>query len=489
MYKRGQHKQIAFENFNQPMGLKMNPNNRWIVMADYIPWDQLEKEYASLFQSHTGNVAKPLRMALGSLIIQNKYGYSDEELVDQLTENPYYQYFIGLPGYQDRPPFDSSTIVGFRKRITAEMLMEANEALLKMNEPKDDDHDDSDSGSGSSSNDSDDNDEKEKPKNKGKLILDATCAPSNIRYPQDFSLLNEAREHLEKIVDRFCKDYDLSKPRMYRVEARKNYLSLAKSKKRSQQKIRSVIRKQLGYVRRDLGYLETFMSEGYAPTSKEMALLQTIRLLYQQQEYMYKNKTHSVENRIVSIQQPFIRPIVRGKAKAPVEFGVKFDMSVDEHGFARVEKLSFDAYNESACLQTAVEGYKLRTGRYPECVLVDAIYRTRKNRAFCKERGIRMSGPKLGRPGKNREYDKAIEYQDNVDRIEVERQFSVGKRCYGLGLVKTKHKETTMHTITLSVFVMNLFKISLRAFFRMLLNWLDRYMNPHHFTANQECWT
>ena len=172
-----------------------------------------------------------------------------------------------------------------------------------------------------------------------------------------------------------------------------------------------------------------------------------------------------------------------------MSFGAKFDMSVDEHGYAKIEEFSFDAYNESTCLQAAVENNKLRTGRYPECVLVDAIYRTSANRAFCNERGIRMSGPRIGRLGKNREHDKEIEYQDNVNCIEVESQFGVGKRYYGLGLVKTKLKETAMYTIALTVFVMNLFKISLRTFLHMLFNWLGRYKIQYEFTENLECWT
>lgn len=100
------------------------------------------------------------------------------------------------------------------------------------------------------------------------------------------------------------------------------------------------------------------MSDGYAPTPAEVVLLITIILLYEQQEYMYQNRVHSVENRIISIQQPYLRPIVRGKAKAPVEFGAKFDLSVDEHGYCRIEKLSFDAYNESTCFCEVIERYK-----------------------------------------------------------------------------------------------------------------------------------
>ena len=304
-------------------------------------------------------------------------------------------------------------------------------------------------------------------------MLDATCAPSNIRYPQDFSLLNEAREKLETIIIRFCKSYGLKRPRMYRRQARKNYLALAKTKKRSTRKIRATIRKQLSYIKRDINYLENYMEEGHAPTSKEISLLMTIYKLYEQQQYMYQNKVHSVENRIVSISQPWLRPIVRGKTKAPVEFGAKFDLSVDKTGMGRIEKISYEAYNECTVLLEAIERYKKRTGQYPERVLVDQIYRTRENRSFCKLHGIRLSGPKLGRPSlvKQLVKEKKQEYKDNTDRIEVERSFSLSKRCYGLGLIRTKLYDTTLTSIALSVFVTNLFKIQSRILFDLILLW------------------
>ena len=461
MYKPSDRSQSSFLDFNQPMGLHMNPNNRWVKMADSVPWDVFEKKYSRLFKAKTGNVAKPVRMALGALIIQTKFQYSDRELVEQITENPYLQYFIGLPGYQEEPPFDSSTLVLFRKRINAQMIAEANEYMLSSRNKKDDDDNPKPpTGGMSSGNAASDNE--------GTLILDASCAPVNIRYPQDISLLNEAREKLETIIYRFHKTYGLALPRRYARRARKEYLAFAKSKKHTAKKIRKALRQQLSYVKRDIAYLEEFMSDGYAPEAREIPLLLTIFKLYEQQQYMYDNKVHSVENRIVSISQPWIRPIVRGKLNAPVEFGAKLDISIDTDGYARIEKTSFDAYNESGSLKKAAERYKERTGHYPERILADQIYRTRENRSFCKEQGIRLSGPKLGRPNPvTTKTDKKLEYQDNTDRIAVEREFSREKRCYGLGKIVTKLEETQLTSIALSVFVANLFKIQRRILFAL----------------------
>ncbi|WP_258529420.1 transposase [Enterococcus faecalis] len=170
---------------------------------------------------------------------------------------------------------------------------------------------------------------------------------------------------------------------------------------------------------------------------------------------MYDNHTSSVSDRIVSFQEPWIRPIVCGKAKSSVEFGAKFDMSIDK-GICRLEKVSFDAYNESEVLVSAIRHYYDRNGCYPERILADKIYRNRKNLQYCKERGIRISGPSLGRPKKDDTRDKALEYRDNADRVEVERGFSHLNGSFGLGLLRTKRQDTTLTAIALSIILKNL---------------------------------
>lgn len=262
------------------------------------------------------------------------------------------------------------------------------------------------------------------------------------------------------MIDWFCASYGLSKPRTYRKTAHKEYLAFAKCKRHSSQKIRDAVKAQLGYVRRDLGYIDGFMQNGYAPDRKFTDNIITIHLLYGQQKYMYDNQTHKVDDRIVSISQPYVRPIVRGKANKPTEFGAKLHLSIDETGFGRIEHISFDAYNEGPKLIDALNAYKYRTGNYPERVLVDQIYRTRDNIRFCKENDIRISGPKLGRPSQSKpdsRKDRTVAARDNVDRIEIERYFSTAKRRNGLGLINRKRKDTSLTTIALAVLVTNVF--------------------------------
>ena len=434
--------QIRLSDFKQPMGMNLKESNRWVQKAMVIPWNEIEKRYAALFTNRKGNVAKPLRLALGARIIQAEYGYSDEETALQIQENPYLQYFCGYEGYDDsRLPFDPSLMVYFRKRLTPEIIGEINEILLR------------DAVKPEEKDDSDDDD-----KNNGTLIVDATCAPSNIRYPQDVSLLNEARENAEKILDDLHEPEDGKKPRTYRKRARKDYLQYARSRKHTAKKTRQATRKQLQYLKRDLESIDRKLLMGKVLMNRQRTRLETLRKIYEQQKYMYDHNTHSVPDRIVSVSQPFVRPIVRGKAGRPTEFGAKLDISV-VNGWTRLETYSFNAYNESGNLQEIVERFKEREGHYPERVLADKIYRTRENLRYCKEHNIRMSGPALGRPKKTTEYDAKQAHVDECERVEVERRFSLAKRKCGMGLVRAKLQETAAHVLAMSVLVLNLRRI------------------------------
>lgn len=460
--------QISLSDFKQPAGMNLKETNRWVKKAQTIPWLDIEKRYAKLFTNRKGNVAKPLRLALGACIIQAEYGYSDEETALQIQENPYLQYFCGYPGYDDeRLPFDPSLMVYFRKRLTPEVLGEINEMILKTNTKKDDDENNHPTDGG----------------NSGTLIVDATCAPSEIRFPQDVSLLNEARENAEQIIDTLQEQSTEKKPRTYRNKAHKDSLKYMRSRKHTAKKTREAIRKQLQYLRRDLSIIDTMLQSGLKLPQKWQTRLETLRRIYEQQKYMYDKHTHSVADRIVSVSQPFLRPIVRGKAGKPVEFGAKLDISVS-NGWTRLEYWSFDAYNESTKLIETIERYFAREGHYPERVLADKIYRNRENLSYCKLHGIRLSGPALGRPKKDEVRDKRQTYLDQNDRIEVERQFSLAKRKCNLGKVRTKREDTIGFTLAMSIVVLNLRKIQL-ALSRLFLQFLCCFCPQKKFAVVQ----
>ena len=311
--------------------------------------------------------------------------------------------------------------------------------------------------------------------NSGTITVDATCAPSNIRYPQDVSLLNEARENAEKLLDILHSPTDGKKPRTYRKRARKDYLKYVRCRKHTAKMTRRAIGKQLNYLKRDLAAIDGKLNQGKTLNVHQTERLETICKIYEQQKYMYDNRTHSVENRIVSVSQPFVRPIVRGKAVKPVEFGMKLDISVSD-GWTRLEYHSFDAYNEATKLQEMIENFHKREGHYPSRVLADKIYRNRENLSYCKKWGIRLSGPALGRPKKGEDRNKVQDYRDECERVEIERKFSLGKRRCGIGLVTAKLEETAAHVVALSILLLNLRKIQCAIL--QFWDWLIGFLQP-----------
>jgi len=193
---------------------------------------------------------------------------------------------------------------------------------------------------------------------------------------------------------------------------------------------------------------------------------------------MYKAGNHQVEDRIVSLHQPWVRPIVRGKTAVPTEFGAKVAVSL-YNGYAKVEYLNWDAYNESTTLKEAVERFRLQTGHYPKRILADKIYRTRDNRAYCSKHNICMNGPKLGRPPKDRALYAAQCRQERLEsgeRNAIEGKCGEAKRRYSLGRIMMRLKDTSETAIYLVFLVMNLQK--------RLITFLYRFLKMLWITVN-----
>ena len=457
------------EMANLPLFLNgtLNPENRWIKLAALIPWGDIDKIYAKNFASKLGPNALPSRIAFGALIIQTKLGLTDEETVEQLAENPYLQYFIGLSEFKLEKLFDSSMMTHFRKRFNSPEVIKINDLLHKLETKK----------KKQESIGKDDDNDNFPTQNKGKLIVDATCAPADIAHPTELGLLNKARLKTEKMIDILWSFYSekgiKNKPRSYRRKGRQAFSAIIKQKRPGKKKIRAAIRIQLSCVNRNLRSIDRLLNHVSVVKmgSKLHHELLVINTLYQQQQQMFDQCKHSIEDRIVSISQPHIRPIVRGKAKAATEFGAKVSISLID-GWSFVDTIDFDAYNEGVELKSQIEKYRQRFGHYPESIHADKIYRNRGNRKFCKEHNIRLSGPKLGRNTADTEKLKAEKKQIRDDegiRSAVEGRFGVGKRRYSLDRIMVKLENTSATVIALIFLVMNLDQL---VFLRFIFGWL-----------------
>ena len=131
MYCKSNQPSITPDKFELPISIKLSPDNRWVIMAELIPWSDFEAEYASNFSETMGAPAKPFRMALGALIIKEKLGTSDRETVEQIRENPYLQYFLGMSSYSNEAPFEASMMVHFRERIEMNLIKKINSYMVK----------------------------------------------------------------------------------------------------------------------------------------------------------------------------------------------------------------------------------------------------------------------------------------------------------------------------------------------------------------------
>jgi IS5 family transposase len=454
MYRKEKQQETTAENFELSKECKLASDNRWVIMEKMIPWSEFEAEYAAMFSSEIGAPAKSFRMALGALIIKEKLGISDRETVEQIRENPYLQYFIGMSGYSNEVPFDPSMLVHFRERINIDLVNKVNREMVKKTLEI--------AGEEVKERKYVVDEEIIEPKNRGKLILDATCAPSDISYPTDLGLLNQARTQTEKIIDVLyerLKEKFEKKPRTYRNLARKDYLEVSKKRRPSLIQRRQAIKKQLQYIKRNLSHIDQLIELGANLSSlsnKQYKILLVIVEIYRQQLWLYENKKISIEDRIVSLTQPHIRPIIRGKAGKSTEFGAKLSASCFD-GYVFLTHLSWDNFNESGDLKAQVEDFKTYTGYYPESVHVDKIYRTKDNRAWCQERGIRISGVPLGRPPKNASKEKKKQaLEDERIRNCIEGKFGQGKRRFSLGRVMAKLSHTSQTAIAITFLVMNL---------------------------------
>ena len=460
--------QLTLDAFASPFATQLKSTNRWVVLGDLIPWDEICGTYLKhVGISNTGRPPLSPRVVIGSLIIKHMMNLDDRETVDQISENIYMQYFLGYRSFSVEPPFDPSLFVEFRKKLGADQINAINEKIIslkahletpkKKSKPDDSNEDESSAGKG----------------NRGRVIYDATACPQDIAYPTDLNLLSDAREKSEQLIDML---YDpvihTKKPRTYRKVARKKFLHTAQKKNKSQKAIRSAVGSQLRFLNRNLKSIIKMLnsfSTGSIPLEKrDYKYLLVINFLYQQQKEMYDEHKHTIEDRIVSIHQPHVRPIVRGKTTAKVEFGAKIHVSIID-GISFLDEISWDAFNEGSHMVEYVEKYKVRFGCYPRELLADKIYCTRFNRAWLKEKGIKLIAKPLGRPS-------AV--QNHVspgERNPIEGKFGQAKTAYGLDRIKARLRNTSESWIASIILVLNLVKLAGAALPCALLKWWNSF--------------
>jgi len=430
--------QLTLTGFETPFSHSLRPDNRWIALSHQIPWDSLVSVYSSeMNNDRTGAGGINPRVVLGALIIKHICNLSDRETVLQIQENMYMQYFIGYSSFSDEEPFDASLFVDIRKRLGLTQLNALNEKIVELSRVRHVVTDDEDP----KPSDSDIANTSDVPKeasvevtHKGKLIVDATACPQDIAYPTDLNLLNDARMKSEELIDfLYTPELHGKKPRTYRELARKRYLQTAQKKKKSKKVVRCALRKQLSYLGRNLRSIDKLLDAyDLMPfDAHQCKYMFVIRTLYDQQKQMYDSKTHSVEDRIVKIQVSLM------------------------DGYAFLDDLSWDAFNEGTRLISSIEKYKARFGYYPQQVAADKIYCNRENRRILKELGIELRAKALGRP---RAADE--KHVSPGERNSIEGKFGQAKTAYGMDRIRARLPQTSESWIAAIILVLNLVRLT-----------------------------
>jgi hypothetical protein len=478
MIKYTPSNQLTLSGFSTPFENELSPDNRWVKLAALVPWDELAAVYCEKLSGTSGREGIDARMVIGAIIVKHRLGLDDRGTVAMIGENVYLQYFCGLPAFQAREPFHPTVLVDIGKRMGADSFDRWNERIIERADgirPK----------KKRKVARATDGEDGTPPENKGTLKIDATVADQKIAYPTDVGLPDAARKEAERIIDLlYGQAGPCKKPRDYRRSASSEYLAFSKKRRKTKKEIRKTVRKQLGYLKRDLGHIEglldtigarrrTGKAAGMFPDmpdpypsrfplpKRDQRIYWVLQLLYRQQKYMYDEKVHSVADRITNIFQPYVRPIPRGKDRSSTEFGAKISSS-ETDGMARTEHISWDNFNESKDLELQVEAYRKTHGRWPELLLADRIYLNRGNRKWLKEKGIRTVGVPLGRPPKEdlTAHQKRKRKKERNQRNHIEGKFGQGKNAYGLKDIRAKRRDTSESWIGAVFFVMNLVSLA-----------------------------
>ena len=367
MIKYTPSNQLTLEAFQHPFAQELDPDNRWVRLAELVPWDELAGIYAKNLDPGTGRLSVDIRMVIGALIIKHMLCLDDRDTVSMISKNLYMQYSCGLKSFQrkNRKRMGADKIDQFNETVIhrVESLKPKRKRIMKDTPGEDQDNKDDPGGQQADAKENTGSSSKKESYNQGSLKLDASVADQYITYTTDMKLLNTAREETERLIDILYKKGSFEKkPRTYRRNARKEYLVVSKKRRKSKKGLSVVTGKQLRYVKRNISTIEKMLDElelvqkEFPLKHRDQKIYWVVQHLYDQQMYMYRNKVHKCSDRIVNIYQPYVRPMVRGKDRVNVEFVAKINIS-EVDGIVRCNHIGWDNYDEEGDREKQVEDF------------------------------------------------------------------------------------------------------------------------------------
>lgn len=424
---------------------KLDENHELIKISKAIDWTALSDKLAQFYCPDNGRPAKPSRAKIGLLILKHLYQFSDDDLVDLIKRDLYAQYLCDVSFSEAVNFIHPSSLTKFRKQIGLSGIKLIEEEVL--------------------------NSLKRTKLLKGrKLVCDTTVVPSNIAYPTDISLLEKVRQkavgYLETAKELGAKTY-----RTYKRTAKKVFVQYQKirhhtikSRRRVQKQLRQFAQRNIQQLAGAVNNLketlkdtgsQTVNSIGKAKkkfTKETEKFLSTAQEILAQQKDIYKDLP--VKERIVSVHQPHLRPMVRGKYPVNVEFGPKILLNL-KNNFLFLEQLSFNNVSDSQLLDIALKGYQERFGSMPTQLAADRGFWSKENHQLAEDCGIKKIA--IENKGKS-SYLKGKPFRERLRRLRcsIEAKISLAKRKYGLSRTRYNIQNGEEIWVRLGLIAMNL---------------------------------
>ncbi len=430
---------LLFPNFdnNYDELLEAFKNTRLGYIYSAIPWDLMIKEFGlKEYAKGPQSIFSP-RGKIALMILKHYAACSDSKLIEQLNGNIYYQIFCDIIIAPKSPITNSKIVSEIRCELAAKLDVDKQQKILA-------------------------NHWKSYMTNLNSMVCDATCYESDIRYPTDIKLLWEAVEWNYKMLVICSRRLGKQRPRTKYIKWAKRYTNYSKSKRPARKEKRALRRSLLKLLNKINECLEPLESQLNSNLDKAYWQRRNASKIVLRQQWEYFFNAVKPKNRIVSIDKPYIRPIVRGKEVKKVEFGAKVN-KIQIDGISFIEHLSFDAFNEGIRLKKSIWMTQRLLGKKLKIVGADRIYANNENRTYVTKLGIKTDFKRKGRPSKHKNHFDQLAVMITKERAtRLEGSFGTDKEYFLLKRIKARTKQTEILWIFFGIHTSNAIRIGLR---------------------------
>ena len=385
-----------------------------------LPLKELAEKLALVFPKKHPQGKKHLFSPEGEvalMFLKSYTGLSDDGLVEMLNGSIHMQMFCGVLIDPQSPIKNGKIISAIRNRLARHLDIKELQAALYDKWAQ-------------------------KLADKDLCLTDATCYESHLRYPTDVKLLWESCVWLHSLLLTTCKKLGERKPRNKYADIDRARLTYAKQRKhthRATQKIRRRLLKLLSKLVCQWNSLCRQYSTSICLNAEQSKRIATVKEVRRQQQDLMDGK--KVTHRIVSVDRPYLRPIVRGKENKRVEFGAKVN-NIQIDGISFIEHHSYEAFNEGVRLKKCIEYQEKLTGVRVKRVGADTIYANNENRKFCTDNGLVTCFARKGPKPKEEDIDLHTTRRiiGNLRATVMEGSFGNQKQHYGVGRIAARNQ-------------------------------------------------